>query len=272
MFSHPNAGLEDRCVLTPPQQQVVELLSPGATVTAPAESVSIHRNTHSPIEPDLCEPGVVANTVSNWNRSSPSFRSALSGALTEKALLRRRQIAALVPPALENLRSTLADPANSAGVRLSAALAILDRAAAPPSPNLVQAAKSLVTLSPGSESVHNLHSPATLPVVPNFTLTCHHIHASPASARSVYQTNPVPFSDTPSPTPAQESKSLVTLSPQSESLHNLHNPGQSQAKNERSNPILTPTPPHQVGRNQACPCGAGRRYKKCGIDKTGQAA
>jgi len=81
--------------------------------------------------------------VSNWRRSSPAFRAALSHALEEKAMLRREQIEALIP----------------AAVRLKAALAILDRAAAAP-PQAAQASKALVTSSPQPETVHNLHNSA----------------------------------------------------------------------------------------------------------------
>ena len=35
--------------------------------------------------------------------------------------------------------------------------------------------------------------------------------------------------------------------------------------------VLPPRPTEKVGRNDPCPCGSGRKYKKCCLDRTASA-
>jgi hypothetical protein len=82
-------------ILTPPELQVVDALSNGATLTDAAAQAGVHRNT-----------------IANWRLNSPEFREAL-------ALARRD-------------RAVLTDPKSSPSIRLRAAIFIIDRAATPP--------------------------------------------------------------------------------------------------------------------------------------------
>ena len=103
--------------LTPTQEHVLALLSAGSTMTAAAESAGIHRNT-----------------IMNWRRNSWIFRQILLGACQEKAIFWQEQAEQLAASAIATIRAILDDPAAPAGVRLKAALAILDKAATPPPP------------------------------------------------------------------------------------------------------------------------------------------
>ena len=100
--------------LTPTQEQVLALLSAGSTVTAAAASAGIHRNT-----------------IANWRQSSPLFREAQHQADTEKAERWREQAEELAAAAIDAIRTILTDPKAPAGVRLKAALAILDKVSTP---------------------------------------------------------------------------------------------------------------------------------------------
>ena len=116
----PLSVSEDAPQLYPTQEHVLALLSAGSTLTAAAESAGIHRNT-----------------IGNWRRTSWHFRQALMGANYEKALFWQEQAEQLAASAIATIRAILDDPAAPAGVRLKAALAILDKAATPPPPEKV---------------------------------------------------------------------------------------------------------------------------------------
>jgi hypothetical protein len=95
--------------LTPTQQQVLALISTGATATAAAAAAGVHRNT-----------------VGYWLHS-PDFQQAFDRAVHDQALFWREQAAAVIPEALAVIRTVMLDPAAPAGARLKAAFSILDR-------------------------------------------------------------------------------------------------------------------------------------------------
>jgi hypothetical protein len=100
--------------LTPTQEQVLALLSAGSTLTAAAATTGIHRNT-----------------IANWRQSSPVFREALQQAGIEKAEHWREQAEELAALAIDAIRAILTGPKAPAGVRLKAALAILNQVQTP---------------------------------------------------------------------------------------------------------------------------------------------
>jgi hypothetical protein len=166
-------------ILTPTQEQVLSLIAGGATSVAAAKSAGIHRNT-----------------IGNWLRSSPAFKEALAAVHFERVLRWREQAETLAPCALETIRDIMSNFSAPAGVRLKAALAILDKAAAP------------LPL----ESVHN-------------------------SAQS-----PAPAVERREPDPA---------------LPDLAQPAENTA------PITPRRTAAKLGRNETCPCGSGKKFKRC---------
>jgi hypothetical protein len=96
--------------LSASQQQVLALIATGSTAPAAAAAAGVHRNT-----------------ISNWLRL-PAFHQAILQAEYDRAVSFREQAAAMAADAYAAVRSLLADPATPAGVRLKAALAIIDRA------------------------------------------------------------------------------------------------------------------------------------------------
>jgi hypothetical protein len=120
--------------LSPAQQSVLELLSSGSTLTAAAASAGIHRNT-----------------VVYWRRTSPIFREALTRAIQQKTRFWREQADSLIADAIEAIRGILHDPAAPAGVRVTAALKILDIVTTPP---------------PEIETLHNSAQDAQPPAPP----------------------------------------------------------------------------------------------------------
>jgi len=117
--------------LSASQQQVLALIATGSTAPAAAAAAGVHRNT-----------------ISNWLRL-PAFHQAFLQAEFDRAVAFREQAAAMAPDAYAAVRTLLADPATPAGVRLKAALAIIDRANAPlPDPPRASAAEIL-------ENVHS---------------------------------------------------------------------------------------------------------------------
>jgi uncharacterized protein YecA (UPF0149 family) len=104
-------------ILTPQQLAVISALSSGATMTQAAEEAGVHRNT-----------------INNWRRNSHFFQQALAEAQYDQALYFREQAEALIPQAFEAINQILADPKTPAGVRLKAALALIELATTPPPP------------------------------------------------------------------------------------------------------------------------------------------
>jgi len=135
--------------------------------------------------------------------TSPDFHEAFEEAQTTRALLKRSEAEERLDAAYAAIDRILANPDAPTGLTLKAALAVIDRAAAPLP-----------------------HHPAPQPQPPSV--------ATPAEPSTE---SPQP-SHPPVPTAA------------------LHNPASA-------------TKP---GRNDLCPCGSGRKYKRCCLDKVPPAA
>jgi transposase-like protein len=130
--------------LTPQQLTVIGSLSSGASMTEAAEEAGIHRNT-----------------INNWRRNQLPFQHALVEAQYDRALYYREQAEALVDEAFAAVNQILADPKTPAGVRLKAALALIQLATTPPPP------KKQIELVFQSQPSQNLHNPAQpAPVAP----------------------------------------------------------------------------------------------------------
>jgi len=102
-------------ILNPPQLQVIDALSNGASLTDAAAQAGIHRNT-----------------IANWRLNSPDFREALAIARHDRAVLYRDRAVDLADLAFEAIRTVLTDPKSSPSIRLRAAIFIIDKVSTPP--------------------------------------------------------------------------------------------------------------------------------------------
>jgi len=117
--------------LTPPQEQVLALISAGSSISQAAQSAGIHRNT-----------------IHNWVRSALSFRVAMAEARAAKALFWREQAEELAAAALDTIRAIMTDPKAPASVRLKAAQSILNLATTPPPQFMHNSAQSMPQVAP----------------------------------------------------------------------------------------------------------------------------
>jgi hypothetical protein len=95
---------------SPVQAKVILALAQGQTITQAAKSAEIHRST-----------------IYEWLNKDPAFGNAVAESRQEYVQTLKDQMTELSALALQTLRSLLEDPKAPAGVRLRAALAILDR-------------------------------------------------------------------------------------------------------------------------------------------------
>ena len=180
--------------------------------------------------------GIHRNTIYNWLRSDPRFRCALAGAREAKALYWREQAEQLAAGALDTIRALMTDPAVPASVRLKAAQSILNIVTVPP-------LESFQTYAPAPEPMHN----------------------SAQSAEPETQ---------PEPEPVHNSAQLLDEAVRSGLPEGIRKP------DVPSNGLLCSAAPcrpfrrdtPKIGRNEACPCGSGRKYKHCCLEKDAQAA
>jgi SEC-C motif len=200
---------------TPPQEQVLALISAGSSISQAAASAGIHRNT-----------------IHNWINSLPAFRDALSEARYWKAIFWREQAEELAALAVDAIRATLTDASVPAGVRLKAAQAILALASTPPPERHA------------ADPFDLLFRPAPVGRQPQ-----------PAeSGESMRNGQPVHNSAQPAADSATHPSPLAD--PASESVPNSAQPAPSKPQTIRS---ASP----KIGRNQPCPCGSGRKFKRC---------
>ncbi len=178
--------------------------------------------------------GVHRNTVANWQRSSPAFRKALNQASYDQVLFWREQAQQLATSALDTIRAILDDPAAPMGTRLRAAMAILDRASAPlpMSPNDYSG-------PPAWRAMMGLDSPS---------LTSDAGPPSEAAASSTHNQAQLTSTLPDEPGPAS--------------------PNQPEATHNSAQVHVAPKP----GRNDPCPCGSGKRFKRCCLLKIGPPA
>jgi transposase-like protein len=206
--------------LSTQQLDVISALSSGATMTSAATQAGVHRNT-----------------INYWRRNLLPFQHALASAQYDKAMPFRERIEELADVAFQTLRDILTDPSASPGVRLKAALAIINTASTPPDP------KKQIELD-----IERVAVQKTAPKV--------HTNAQAAQPGSLHkdaQSDVVP-------TPATASDpSCLTHEPTPQSVHNF-----------AQTPYRRETP--KIGRNEACPCGSGKKFKRCCIDQPLRAA
>lgn len=101
--------------LTPVQLKVLSLLASGYSISQAAEESGVHRNT-----------------ITNWRRQSVRFKECLSQAIYDRALCYRETALELIDQSFETLESVLTDAKASPGVRLKAALSIVNIATTQP--------------------------------------------------------------------------------------------------------------------------------------------
>jgi SEC-C motif len=206
------------------------------SLTSPQDQVLALISAGSTISEAAHSAGVHRNTVHNWIGSQAHFRLALIRARESKALFWREEAERLAAAAIDTIRALMTEASTPAGVRLKAAQSILALAMAPPpeqqSPSLLD-----LTAPPVRQTVHNSAqsipdgAPAPPPPDPK---TVHN------SAQSIPNGPPAP--------PAPESPAPPTA----------HNP-----------PIRRPS--SKVGRNDSCPCGSGKKFKRCCLNGGGTA-
>ncbi len=195
-------------VFTAPQEQVLTLLASGSTMAAAAEAAGVHRNT-----------------VSNWRRSSASFRQSLESARYQQAMHWRDQLQPIAPLAIFTLKDLLTDPKTSASIRLRAALTIFSTVSTPeppepdPGPACQQAVHNSAQIDDAISPAAEAHLLPAAPSVPALELvhSAPHVHNAPHN-------------------PAQSRTTLTAL------------PGRRILK---------------MGRNETCSCGSGLKYKRC---------
>jgi hypothetical protein len=241
-------------VLTPPQEQVLELISAGSPISQAALTAGVHRNT-----------------VHNWLRSVQPFRLALDQAHYLKALHWREQAQQLAAAALETIHATMTDASLPAGVRLKAALAVLSLATtAPPEcrsgPVLDPAAGSM-PIEPRPQAAESREPlPNSAQPAPNPAAA-----APPSSDPIAPEAQPLqtlPNSAQPAPTPeAAEPASPDPVAPEAQPLETLPNSAQPGAPTPERPQTCPPAPfrrsAPKVGRNDLCPCGSGKKFKRC---------
>jgi hypothetical protein len=103
--------------LSQQQLDVIAALSNGATIAIAAELAGVHRNT-----------------IAYWRRENLTFQKTLSHAYYDRAMLAREKAEALLDIAIKTLQGILVDEKAPAGVRLKAALAVIQTASTPPAP------------------------------------------------------------------------------------------------------------------------------------------
>ena len=213
-----NTATNAEPTLTSTQEHVLAMIAAGASALAAAKAAGIHRNT-----------------VANWLRSS-TFHAAWVQARAEQAWYWREQAVALAARALAVIAAILNDPNTPAGVRLKAALAILDRAAssAPPVPDF-------------------LHNLAQLPLSePAAAVDSPEIGAPPPN--SMHKSAQVAPSDTAD---ANEGREITPAPPIS-----VHKNAQAPAEPATAPQTIRRQGP-KIGRNEPCPCGSGKKFKRC---------
>ena len=269
MSDHPYTGPEDCYALTPMQQKVVALLSAGSTIAAAAQAAGVHRNT-----------------VATWRRQ-PAIRAALTHA-TQNLCLHPAHVLTLLKTAVAILERHA--PANSPTPPTPGETVRSVPNPAQPAPPAQKIDGTNPILPPPGEIVHPAHDPAqsnpsacandletlatTSPKSPTPCETVHPMH-NPAQPEPkigfAFSRAPSPAdvaqARVPSGSPA-EPRADSALSPDRkiptpcETVHPMHNPAQP-PQTEQTNPISPVTRPPKVGRNQPCPCGSGKKFKRC---------
>lgn len=213
--------------LSSQQLDVICALSSGATMTGAAQQAGVHRNT-----------------INYWRRNSPPFQFGLAQAQYAKSLYYREKMEDMADIALQAIREIVADPKTPSSVRLRAALAVATTAATPPAPmkQVELDIEKLVIKSQPHVVTEDQLAPDPAPAPENAAA----VHNSAQTSAS-----PEPASLGTQPPTAGKSESSVHKSAQTP--HSMP-------------PKSAPARP-KIGRNEPCPCGSGRKYKRCCLDK-----
>ena len=264
--------------ITAQQLAVICALSGGASLTAAAAEAGVHRNT-----------------VHNWRRNSHYFQQALSEAQYDRALHFREKAEALADLALKTIQDLLTDPKTPASVRLRAALAIIQTAVTPPEPKKqVELEFQTVSVTTSPTMANGQH---TSPPVHNNAQT---VSADPAQSTPAAQSpGAPPMHNPPMHNNAQTAPGATAAQfPDAASVHKnaqtagstgaprMHNrlmhknaqtagataaqfPDAASEHNSAQTPYRRDMP--KIGRNDACPCGSGLKFKRCCRNKNGHA-
>ncbi|MGP8244902.1 MAG: SEC-C metal-binding domain-containing protein [Bryobacteraceae bacterium] len=171
--------------------------------------------------------GVHRNTIAYWRRKFPVFQVALAHAQYDRALMFRERAEALADLAFETLRDILTDPKTSPSVRLKAAIFIVEKATTPAPPK------------------------------PDKPRTFNDLFAAPIPENE----DPRPEDQAlegEEPEPAAPAAQKCTTPNPAQSRYNLHKDAQKREPRR---------PGPKIGRNQSCPCGSGRKFKRCCLGK-----
>ena len=230
--------------LSTQQLNVISALSSGASTTAAADQAGVHRNT-----------------VAYWRRNHLPFQHALSHAQYDRAMLFREKAEDLADLAIQTIEDILRDPQAPASVRLRAALAIIQTASTPPEP------KKQVTLEIEKIKLVNNPEPQTLDASGPLPSLRDLMHPDPAgstaqhkNAQSCPESSPVHDATAPDPRNLHKNaQTTITPDPAPSPSLGAQNPHNNAQTVRRDHP--------KIGRNETCPCGSGRKYKKCCLDR-----
>ena len=222
----------DQSPLTPQQQDVISRLCAGHTITAAALALGIHRTT-----------------IHQWRRTNAQFALALADAQADRVSHWEQQLESRTGAALLALDGLLADERTPATIRFKAIQLVLQTSLRPNPSN------------PPAEADLRLRDLRHLKDV----LTLHK-QASMLEEELVYE---MPF--TPGPDDLSSD----------EPIHHNSSPEAEAAADESPAAITTGTKPESApqtvrynqpkpGRNEKCPCGSGRKYKQCCLQKQHQ--
>jgi hypothetical protein len=244
----PDYGLSSQ------QIAVICALSSGANMTTAAEQAGVHRNT-----------------IANWRRNSLPFQQGFAHAQYDRALFYREKLEDLIDLAIKSLHDILTDPKAPPSVKLKAALAIMTTACTPPAPKKqveLDIEKIVIKRTPPQNVTEDQFEPT--PVVPNDAQstpeTC--LNSRPFAANSSLSTKEIGVN------------SCSSAAGSSSPLPNDAQPAPSQFVHNHAQP----TPPicdhprpfaassSKISRNAQCPCGSGRKYKRCCLQSSAAAA
>jgi hypothetical protein len=252
--------------LSAQQLAVICALSSGANMTAAAQQAGVHRNS-----------------IANWRRNFLPFQRALADAQYDRALYFREKVEDLVDLAIRSLHKILTDPKASPSIKLRTALAVLQTATTPPAPKkqIELAIENIVVQqTPTSEPVHNDAQPEPEICVNSHPFAANSPEPAPPSAHNDAQPakSPIMHNDAqPEPETCVDPRSFAANSPEPAPppTHNdaqpaespiIHNDAQPEPEiyvNSRPFAANSPRRRPEVARNAKCPCGSGKKYKRC---------
>ncbi|MCU0229700.1 MAG: SEC-C domain-containing protein [Bryobacterales bacterium] len=240
-----------------PQQAVLDAIAQGATKTAAAQLAGIHRDT-----------------IHHWEQTVAHFRDALLAAQAtyrEELATRLRRLSA---KAIDWLEAPLDDPTTPPAVLFRAIQFVLTRPSFPQkecalsenlNPPAIQKMQQSMAIIEGDHQAARQHDVIHKMTVGNV--------GSTENARSVGSVGSVGSAGTPATAlldahhfpPSRH----VPFNGPTTGSHTLSETPQTPIQSETSDPSQPTAPPRrptrlrQPARNHACPCGSGKKYKRC---------